>query len=173
MPSTSTHGHLGPLDLEGSIILIRGARVMFDADLAQLYGVETRALLQAVRRNPARFPPDFAFQLTPREFDDLRSRSVIPRSGWGGRRYAPWAFTEQGVAMLSSVLRSERAAHVNVEIMRAFVRLRQLVAGNAELAARLDELERRYDAQFKSVVDAIRQLMSPPPGRSPRIGFKP
>jgi ORF6N domain-containing protein len=108
---------------------------MLDTDLAQLYEVETRALLQAVRRNPARFPADFAFQLTAKEFDDLRSQSVIPRLGWGGRRYAPWAFTEQGVAMLSSVLRSDRAAHVNVEIMRAFVRLRR-VAENRSCVSR-------------------------------------
>jgi len=173
MVSDDPDRQLGATYVEGSIILIRGHRVMLDADLAALYGVETRALLQAVRRNPARFPDDFAFQLTDEEFADLRSQSVISRPGWGGRRYPPFAFTEQGVAMLSSVLRSDRAAHVNVEIMRAFVRLRRLLAENAELAARLDELEERYDAQFRSVIDAIRRLMAAPEGPEPRIGFRP
>jgi hypothetical protein len=171
--TTATDGELATLDIEAAILFVRGLRVMLDADLAGLYGVENRALLQAVRRNPGRFPEDFAFQLSATEWAALRSRTVTSNAGRGGRRYAPWAFTEQGVAMLSSVLRSERAAHINVEIMRAFVRLRRLVAGNAELATRLDELERRYDAQFKTVVDAIRLLMAPPDKPTPRIGFKP
>ena len=152
---------------------LRGVRVLLDADLAALYGVEPRSLLQAVRRNPNRFPEDFAFQLTASEWASLRSQAVISRSGHGGRRYPPWAFTEQGVAMLSSVLRSGQAAHVNVEIMRASVRLRRLVASNAELAARLDELERRYDAQFRTVMEAIRHLMTVPETPRPRIGFRP
>ncbi|MEO8899750.1 MAG: ORF6N domain-containing protein [Candidatus Dormibacter sp.] len=172
--TSTTDRQLATLDIEGAILFVRGLRVMLDTDLAALYGVENRALLQAVRRNLGRFPEDFAFQLSAAEWAALRSQTVTSNAGRGGRRYAPWAFTEQGVAMLSSVLRSQRAAHVNVEIMRAFVRLRRLVAGNAELAARLDELEQRYDAQFKTVVDAIRQLMAPPPDEPrPRIGFKP
>jgi hypothetical protein len=156
--------------IERSILLIRGQKVMLDHDLAQLYQVETRALLQAVKRNFDRFPQDFMFQLTREEYGDLRSQLVT--SSWGGRRYLPYAFTEQGVAMLSSVLRSSRAVHVNIEIMRAFVRLRRLAASNEELRTKLDELEKKYDAQFAAVFDAIRQLMQPapvPPKR--RIGF--
>jgi ORF6N domain len=154
-----------PVDIASTIRFIRGHKVMLDADLARLYEVPTKALLQAVRRNPGRFPDDFAFELTAEEFAGLRSQTVTSSSGRGGRRYLPVAFTEQGVAMLSSVLRSERAMHVNVEIMRAFVRLRRLLAENEELAARLDALEQRYDAQFRSVMEAIRRLMAPP-GRS-------
>jgi ORF6N domain len=154
-----------------SILLIRRLKVMLDRDLARLYEVETRVLVQAVRRNLERFPADFMFQLTKEEFDDLRSQMVIS-SGWGGRRYPPYAFTEQGVAMLSSVLRSEQAARVNVEIMRAFVRLRNLLASNNELARRLDELEQRYDAQFMAVFAAIRQLMQPPDPPRQSIGFR-
>jgi hypothetical protein len=153
----------------------RGHKVMLDADLAQLYGVPTKALMQAVRRNPSRFPPDFMFPLTEQELADLRSQFVTSRSAsrsWGGRRAAAHAFTEQGVAMLSSVLRSDRAVQVNVEIMRAFVRLRGLVGHNRELARRLDDLESRYDQQFKVVFDAIRELMTPPaPAPKRRIGF--
>ena len=173
MPSPATD-QPDPLDIAQSIRFIRGHKVMLDADLARLYAVPTGALLQAVRRNPARFPDDFAFELSEEEFANLRSQTVISRAGHGGRRYPPVVFTEQGVAMLSSVLRSERAAHINVEIMRAFVRLRRLLSENEELAARLDVLEQRYDAQFQSVIEAIRRLMAPP-GRSAgerRIGFK-
>lgn len=147
--------------IEDSIMLIRGQRVLLDADLASLYGVETRALTQAVRRNADRFPDDFMFQLSEDEFEDLRSQSVTS-SRWGGRRYRPYAFTEQGVAMLSSVLRSDRAVQVNIEIMRAFVHLRRMLASNAELERRLDELEGRYDQQFRAVFDTIRELMRPP-----------
>jgi len=148
---------------------------MLDADLAELYGVPTKALIQAVKRNPGRFPPDFVFRLTDQEVAALRSQIVTANMlppGRGGRRTAPYAFTEQGVAMLSSVLRSERAVRVNVEIMRAFVRLRGLIGHNRELARRLDNLESKYDRQFKVVFDAIRELMRPPeqePKR--RIGF--
>jgi hypothetical protein len=158
--------------IERAILLIRGQKVMLDADLAELYGVEPRVLIQAVKRNIDRFPQDFMFQLTKREFSDLRSQIVM--SSWGGRRYPPYAFTEQGVAMLSGVLRSERAIRVNIEIMRAFVRLRQMLASHKELARKLEELEKRYDVQFKVVFDAIRELMTPselPPRR--RIGFRP
>ncbi len=147
---------------------------MLSPDLAALYRVEPRALIQAVKRNVDRFPEDFMFQLTKEEFDILKSQNVISSaSAWGGmRRAVPYAFTEQGVAMLSSVLRSPRAVAVNVEIMRAFVRLRQMLASNAELARKLDALEKKYDAQFKVVFDAIRQLMQPPVAKpKPQIGF--
>jgi hypothetical protein len=162
---------LAPTDqIERAILLLRGQKVMLDADLATLYGVQTRVLVQAVRRHLDRFPDDFMFQLTQEEFDGLRSQSVIS-SAHGGRRYRPYAFTEQGVAMLSSVLNSPRAIQVNIEIMRAFVRLRRLLESNAELARRLDDLEQKYDAQFRIVFDAIRQLMLPPDPPRRRLGF--
>ena len=148
---------------------------MLDADLAELYGVPTKALVQAVKRNRERFPPDFVFPLTDHEVAVLRSQIVTsnaPPPGRGGRRTAPYAFTEQGVAMLSSVLRSDRAVQVNVEIMRAFVRLRDLIGHNRKMAKRLDDLESKYDRQFKVVFDAIRELMTPPvPAPKRRIGF--
>ena len=157
--------------IERGILLIRGHKVMLSPDLAALYGVEPRALVQAVKRNSERFPKDFMFQLTRAEVADLKSHIVI--SSWGGaRRAPPYAFTEQGVAMLSSVLRSPRAVRVNIEIMRAFVRLRQWLASHADLARRLDELESKYDVQFRVVFDAIRELMAPPPAPPrKRIGF--
>jgi hypothetical protein len=163
--------------IEGAILLLRGHKVMLDADLAALYGVETRALNQAVRRNSERFPDDFMFRLTAREAAALTSQIVISNAGGetargrGGRRTLPYAFTEQGVAMLSSVLRSRRAVQVNVEIMRAFVRLRRMLDSHAELAKKLDALEAKYDAQFKVVFQAIRQLMAPPDKPRRRIGF--
>ena len=156
--------------IEQAILQVRGHRVTLDADLAALYDVETGALVRAVRRNAYRFPEDFMFQLTPQEFDNLRCQIGIS-SSWGGRRHPPYAFTEQGVAMLSSVLRSKRAAQVNVEIMRTFVRLRRLLAKNAGLARRLDDLEKKYDVQFKVVFDAIRRLTQPPEPKKKRIGF--
>jgi hypothetical protein len=158
--------------IERAILLIRGPKVLLDEDLAAMYEVETRALVQAVKRNSEQFPEDFMFQLTKTEYGSLRSQFVISK-GRGGRRYAPFAFTEQGVAMLSSVLNSPRAIAVNVEIMRTFVRLRQMLAANADLARRLDALERKYAAQFKVVFDAIRELMKPtePPRKQRRIGF--
>jgi hypothetical protein len=145
-------------DIERSIFLIRGHKVMLDADLAVLYGVSVGRLNESVKRNRDRFPADFMFQLTHGEFESLRSQFAISNlksqiaissSDWGGRRHPPYAFTEQGVAMLSSVLRSKRAVRVNIEIMRAFVRVRQMLASNAQLARRLDALEKKYDAQFK------------------------
>jgi uncharacterized protein YjcR len=157
--------------IEKSILLIRKQKIMLDSDLAALYGVETKALVQAVKRNLERFPKDFMFQLSREEFSILRSQFVTS-SDWGGRRYPPYAFTEQGVAMLSSVLRSPRAIQVNIEIMRAFIRLRQMLASNAELARKLDELEKKYDAQFKEVFEAIRQLMKPPEPKRRSIGFR-
>jgi|WetSurMetagenome_2_1015567.scaffolds.fasta_scaffold00490_21 hypothetical protein len=158
-------------EAESCIRVLRGERVILDSDLAELYGVETRALVQAVRRNLDRFPSDFAFQLSKEEVDNLRSQSVT--SSWGGRRYPPFAFTEQGVAMLSSVLRSERAINVNIEIMRAFVRLRLLLSENASLSRRLNDIERKYDTQFKLVFDVLKQLTAPQPSNRPprRIGF--
>jgi len=159
--------------IETVILFVRGERVILDADIAALYGVETKALVRAVKRNLDRFPRDFMFQLTPEEISNLRYQ--FGTSSWGGRRYLPYAFTEQGVAMLSGVLRSGQAVKVNVEIMRAFVRLRRMVNEQAELARKLDDLEERYDEQFKVVFDALRELMAPPEppedteGR--RIGF--
>jgi hypothetical protein len=145
--------------IEQMIMTIRGQRVILDADLASIYGVPTKRLNEQVRRNTDRFPLDFAFILTDQEVANLRSQFATSKEGRGGRRYPPHAFTEQGVAMLSSVLNSERAIKVNIEIMRAFVRLRQILASNKELAKRLDELEKKYDAQFKVVFDAIRLLL--------------
>ena len=157
--------------VEGAILAIRGHRILLDADLAPLYGVSVKALNQAVRRNKLRFPDDFMFQLTADEAKNLRSQ-IVTSSSWGGRRYLPLAFTEQGVAMLSSVLRTEQAALVNVEIMRTFVRLRQLLQQNAELVGKLNALERKYDAQFRVVFDAIRELMTPPVKPRRGIGFR-
>jgi len=158
--------------VERTILVLRGQRVILDADLAILYGVETREVVQAVTRNAQRFPADFVFRLTAEELGRLRSQFVISKpSGRGGRRTAPYAFTEQGVAMLSSVLRSRRAVRVNIEIMRAFVRLRRMLQGNADLARKLDALERKYDSQFRVVFDAIRELMTPPANAGHRIGF--
>ena len=159
--------------IESQIFLIRGQKVMLSNHLAELYEVEPRVLVQAVKRNIARFPEDFMFQLSTEEFANLKSQIVI--SSWGGsRRAAPYAFTEQGVAMLSSVLRSQRSVMVNVEIMRTFVRLRQMLASNADLARKLATLEKKYDAQFKMVFDAIRELMAPADPKKKRpIGFVP
>jgi len=157
--------------IERSILLIRGHRVLLDTHLANLYGVPTKRLNEQVRRNRSRFPGDFMFQLTSEEVESLRSQLATSNQGRGGRRYAPYAFTEQGVAMLSTVLNSERAIRVNIEIMRAFVRLRQILASNVQLARRLDALEKKYDAQFKVVFDAIRELMTPPEPSKRKIGF--
>jgi hypothetical protein len=163
-PMAKEHASLIPAErIERSILLIRGQKVMLDRDLAELYGVETRILVQAVKRNLRRFPPDFMFQLSPQELEDWRSQFVMsnPAAKMGLRR-RPYAFTEQGVAMLSSVLHSDRAVDVNIAIMRAFVRLRGMLASHADLARRLDESERKYDRQFAVVFHAIRELMKPP-----------
>jgi len=156
--------------IENKIYLIRGHKVMLAKDLAELYDVQTRSLNQAVKRNSNRFPEDFMFQLTKEESENLRSQTVI--SSWGGTRYLPYAFTEQGVAMLSSVLRGKRAVQVNIEIMRAFVRLRELMLTHRDLAAKLRELEQKYDSQFRLVFEAIRELMEPAPTEKERIGFQ-
>ena len=156
--------------IEQKIFLIRGQKVMLSHDLAKLYEVEVRVLIQAVKRNIERFPEDFMFQLTNEEVTNLKSQIVI--SSWGGlRRAAPYAFTEQGVAMLSSILGSERAVQVNIEIMRAFVRLRQMLSSHADLARKLAALEKKYDSQFKIVFDAIREMMTPPIPKRRKIGF--
>ena len=173
--------------IEPRILALRAQKVMLDTDLATLYGVPTKALNQAVKRNRERFPEDFMFRRTWEEALSVRPRAGAVQDAWIGPRsqsvtltsgqnvkYRPYAFTEQGVAMLSSVLRSRRAILVNVEIMRAFVRLRTLARSVAELRREIDGLERKYDAQFKGVFDAIRQLMAPPAGgEKRRIGFRP
>jgi hypothetical protein len=155
------------------ILTIRGHRVMLDVDLAELYGVTTKRLNEAVRRNAARFPNDFMFQLAPGEVESLRSQFATS-NGRGGRRYLPYAFTEQGVAMLSSVLNSKRAILVNISIMRAFVSLRETLGSHKELSRTLEDLERKYaahDAQIKGIFGAIRALMEPPKTPDRRIGF--
>lgn len=144
---------------------------MLDADLAVLYGVSTKRLNEQVRRNRSRFPDDFMFQLTREEVRSLRLQIATSKQGRGGRRYAPLVFTEQGIAMLSTVLNSERAIQVNIEIMRAFVRLREMIATHKDLARKLEALEKRYDAQFRVVFDAIRELMKPPESKKRKIGF--
>ena len=174
--------------IQSRILSLRSQRVMLDVDLAQLYGVETRAVVQAVKRNAQRFPADFMFQLTPDEWDSLRSQTVISNAagpGRGGRRTAPYAFTEQGVAMLSTVLSSERAVAVNIEIMRTFVRVRELATTHQDLAKRLAELEVKTESlemqhdtfsrntrnQLKQVFDALHELMTPPEPPKRPIGF--
>lgn len=158
--------------VERRILFVRGQKVMLDSDLARIYGVATFNLNKAVKRNRERFPGDFCFQLTREEHQALRFQIGISKQGRGGRRFLPHAFTEQGVAMLSSVLRSKRAIQVNITIMRAFVKFRQMLAGHKELARKLELLEQKYDAQFRGVFDAIKRLMAPPePRPARRIGF--
>jgi hypothetical protein len=161
-----------------SILVLRGQRVLLDEALADLYGVQTKVLIQAVKRNLPRFPEDFMFQLSTAEWGALRSQIVTSKIGRGGRRYSPYAFTEQGVAMLSSVLGSERAIAVNIQIMRAFVRLRDLLTSNRELARRFQQLEARldkklgeHDEAIAAILSAIRELMKSPPPKRRGIGF--
>jgi hypothetical protein len=155
-----------------NILVLRGQKIMLSPHLANLYGIEPKALVQAVKRNLDRFPDDFMFQLTKQELNNLKSQIVT--SSWGGaRRALPYAFTEQGVAMLSSVLRSPQAVKVNIEIMRAFVRLRTLLESNKELAQKLSALEQKYDIQFKAIFDAIREMMKTPETKKRSIGFAP
>ena len=159
--------------IEQTILLLRGHKIILDRDLAAMYGVSTRDLNKAVSRNLDRFPDDFMLQLTRSEFNDLKFQ--FGTSSWGGTRKLPRAFTEQGIAMLSSVLRSKRAIHVNIAIMRAFVKLREFAATHKTLATKLEQLERKvggHDGQIRSLFDAIRQLMEPPTPKSRRIGFK-
>lgn len=187
LAAVAAHGVTCPTHLRGNelipheriqraIYLLRGEKVILDADLAALYGVETGALKRAVKRNANRFPPDFMFELTAEEANDLRRQIGISSSSHGGSRYLPYAFTEQGVAMLSSVLRSEPAVLVNIAIMRAFVQLRQVLVSHAELGRKLADLERRIEGQdeaIRSLFEAIRQLMAPAPAPEPHreIGF--
>ena len=156
--------------IESRIFLIRGKKVMLDSDLAMLYGVETKVLIQAVQRNISRFPEDFMFQLKKQEFENLRPQFVT--SSWGGRRYLPYVFTEQGVAMLSSVLNSERAILVNIQIMRVFVTLRRAALTYVGLRRKIEAMEKKYDGQFKIVFEALKKLLEPPPvTKKPLIGF--
>jgi hypothetical protein len=154
------------------IIFLRGEKVLLDRDLAELYSVETKVLKQAVRRNIRRFPDDFMFELTKEEFEDWRSQFVTSNRDKMGLRYKPMAFTEQGVAMLSSVLNSNRAIEVNIAIMRAFVQLRKMISSHADLERKLVALEKKYDQQFRVVFDAIRALMAPPERPKKKIGFE-
>ena len=157
--------------IEQGILLIRGQKVMLDEDLAQIYGVSTRQLNQQVTRNKDRFPEDFMFRLTKEEFEGLRSQFVISKRG--GRRYPPNAFTEHGAVMLASVLNSPIAVEASVQVVRAFVRLREMLASHKDLARKLASLEKKYDQQFQVVFNAIRKLMEPPPNKpKPRIGYK-
>jgi hypothetical protein len=154
------------------ILTVRGHRVMLDVDLAELYGVPTKVLNQAVQRNAERFPEDFMFQLSREEIDSLRSQTVTLKAARGKhRKYLPFAFTEQGVAMLSGVLHSQRAVQVNIAIMRMFVRMRRMLLSHVDSARKVDTLERTYDAHFRVVFDAIRALMEPPKRPRGRIGF--
>jgi len=163
---------LVPALIERRILLLRRERVLLDVHLADLYGVSTKALVQAVKRNIQQFPADFMFQFTEKEFNTLRSQSVTSNKRRGGRRYPPYAFTEQGVAMLSSVLTSERAIRVNIIIVRVFVRLRHLLATHTRLARRLEEMERKYDKRFAIVFDALRNLLKVPERSRRQIGFR-
>ena len=167
------HAALQAGQISRAILVVREQRVLLDADLAQLYGAETKILNQAVRRNLSRFPDDFMFQLSPEEQAALRSQFVTLNVGRGRhRKFRALAFTEQGVAMLSSVLRSPRAIAVNIEIMRAFVEMRRTLESTEGLARKLEALERKYDGQFAHVFEAIRQLVAPPKGRVRKIGFR-
>ncbi len=163
--------HLISMDvIERKIFIIRMKKVMLDTDLANLYGVETRSLVQAVKRNIERFPPDFMFQLSQEEFETLRSQFVISK-GKGGRRYFPYAFTEQGVAMLSSVLKSQRAVQVNIQIMRAFSKLREMLSTHKDLRKQIEDMEKKYDQQFQIVFEAIKQLLETDSKPRKQIGF--
>jgi len=157
--------------IEQAILLIRGQKVMLDADLAKLYATTTKRLNEQVKRNRDRFPDDFMFQLTKEEWGSLRSQTATSKTGRGGRRVPPYAFTEHGAIMAANVLNSARAVQASIQVVRAFIRLRELLASHKELARRLDALEQRYDGQFKVVFDAIRKLMTPPEPRVPRMGF--
>ncbi len=157
--------------IEDAIFVIRGERVMIDEDLARLYGVPTKRLNEQVKRNRERFPDDFMFQLNKAEFANLKSHFAT--ASWGGRRTAPFAFTEHGALMAANVLKSPRAAEVSIQVVRTFMRLRRLIASNAELARKLDAMEKKYDKKFQDVFATIRQLMLPPDKKSKRtMGFR-
>ena len=159
--------------IESAILLIRGQRVILDETLAQLYGVATKRLNEQVSRNADRFPDDFMFRLTREEWDILRSQSATSSEGHGGRRYPPRAFTEHGTVMAANVLNSKTAVQASIQVVRAFIRLRHILASHEELARKLAALERKYDKQFKVVFDALRQLMTPPEKKKRSIGFQP
>jgi hypothetical protein len=163
-------GPIAAARIENRILLLRGCKVILDNDLAELYEVEVKQLKRQVRRNIDRFPADFMFELSQQEYEPLRRHFGTLKRGEHSK-YLPYAFTEQGVAMLSSVLKSKRAAQVNIEIMRTFVRLRVMIASHKDLERKLETLEKKYDAQFKVVFDAIRQLMTPPEPSKRKIGF--
>lgn len=158
--------------VERAIIFMRGEKVILDFDLAQLYGVSTTRLNQQVNRNLERFPADFMFQLTETEFKDLILQNATSKKGRGGRRKLPYAFTEHGAIMAANILNNQRAILASVQVVRVFIQLRQMLASNAELTRKLNELEGKYDRQFKIVFDAIRQLMTPPPVQAKPIGFR-
>jgi len=158
------------IPIEHRILTIRGFRVMLDSDLAEIYDVETRALLQAVKRNRSRFPHDFMFQLTRQEVAGLKSQIVIS-SSWGGRRSIPYAFTEHGALMLASVLKSDRAVSMSIFVVRAFARLREMLSTHADLRRKIEEMEALYDQQFKYVFDALKLLLDPPRKPKKKIGF--
>ncbi len=157
--------------IESKILLLRGKKVMLDRDLAALYGVPTRRLNEQVKRNRKRFPEDFMFQLSKKEFEILKSHFAT--SSWGGVRKLPYAFTEQGVAMLSSVLNSDRAIQVNIQIMRTFTKLREMLLTHRELRRKIEAMERKYDKRFRIVFKVLRSLLEPPTKKMKEIGFKP
>jgi len=157
--------------VENAILLVRGERVILDADLAKLYGVTTARLNQQVKRNLERFPSDFMFELTKKEYESLMLQIATSSVTHGGRRKLPFVFTEHGAIMAANVLNSKTAVQASVQVVRAFIRLRQMLTSNAELARKLSDLERKYDSQFRVVFDAIRQLMTPPEPQRKQIGF--
>jgi aminoglycoside N3'-acetyltransferase len=160
--------------IENKIFLIRGQKVILDVDLANLYGVKTFVLNQAVKRNLERFPGDFMFRLNKEESNILKSHFVM--SSWGGRRTLPYAFTEQGIAMLSGILNSKRAIHVNIMIMRTFIRLKQMITTHKELAHKIEELERKYkkhDVEIETIFGAIKKMLEPPKSPPRKFGFQP
>jgi len=157
--------------IQRKIFIVRNKKVMLDRDLAQLYDVPTKSLNLAVKRNLTRFPNDFMFQLTPEETTSLRFQFETSKKGRGGRRYLPYVFTQEGVAMLSSILNSERAIHVNIQIMRAFVKLREMMTSHTELRNKIEQMEKKYDDQFKIVFDAIKRLLETPEKPKRAIGF--
>ena len=171
--STASKSIIPQESIETRIVFIRGKKVMLDSVLARLYGVSTKSVNLAVKRNLTRFPEDFMFMLTKEETESLRFQIETSKSGRGGRRYLPFVFTQEGVAMLSGILKSERAILVNIEIMRAFVRLRQILATHKDLAIKLEQLEKKYDAKFQVVFEAIRRLMKEEEKPKYPMGFRP
>ncbi len=163
------------VSVESRILVLREQKVILDTDLAELYGVPVKRLNEQVKRNQERFPPDFMFRLSGEESDALRSQSATSKTGHGGRRYAPYAFTEHGAIMAATVLNSERAVEMSVFVVRAFVRLREMLATNQQLASKIDELEQRldtHDASIQDLIEAIRELMAPDPATGRTIGFQ-